>query len=67
MLSGPKTFYVMKERTLKTKHDSQAVYCIFDSKNKKNNNKNNSDISLKRKKAWTVDIARSLAMLQKNT
>ena len=46
--------------TLKTKDDTQAVYCIFDTK-----------IILmplwKEKKAWTVDIARSLAMFQKNT
>ena len=46
--------------TLKTKDDTQAVYCKFDMK-----------IILmplwKEKKAWTVDITRSLAMLQKNT
>ena len=46
--------------TLKTKDDTQAVYCRFDMK----------IIMMplwKERKAWTVDIARSLAMLQKNT
>ena len=46
--------------TLKTKDHTQAVYCKFDMK-----------IILmplwKETIAWTVDIARSLAMLQKNT